>query len=883
MDCTKVGYFLSGNNICTRCYRGCASCTDTGSNQCTTCLKGSYYLQPSPNSNTCSTTCPFGYEANDALAACVQCQSTQVWYNHSCLDSCPEGYVKTDSGGCGKCSDSNLFYYNHTCVSSCPLKTFRAYSTYINQYECRPCYLGCDICVDETSAGCLTCSEGFFFFNDTCNTGCPSDKYANPQSRACEQCQPPCVTCSQPTDHSCTSCPPGNLLLNGTCVTSCPDDYYQSFLGDSEMFQVPTCLPKLILKFDLSLTTQARIININFNYGIANMIMSISQKIQIEIGNTQIDDVLFVLSPITESKIQFGYLGDQSYPPYSLLKVTINLDTDDFNSNSYQQFRLVEKTATIQLKEIYSFSPAEKQFIESTSTATNAGGSTIATIQAVSSAAQGALSMSLIRLQIVGEIVQLLRLVAIRWPPNVAEYFATSHIDPNSIMLPVDFTGALNGQLDNRNYSIPRVFDEYEIPPFFSQNYNNELSNLLLWVPILGGGAILIPLLKKVLSKVTSKMDIPKKYDRKKKYRYYFIKLINKLNQLINRVDVSAIWNLLFIFILSIYQPGNLWSLLNMRYASALLEPSTTSTRASLALGIIFFLFFLTLLGVVSGLLLKNMKNLIHTEGAPGDSQQEERLKRYSVLFEDFNRKKRAQILFLPISLLKSFLFVAIIALMAFSPMTQITLLWGLSTAFVLYLIMYQPLKVRWMRNMTLLIELLTYGCVTLAFIFGIIERCVDLDATTSDEMGFVFLILTIGSTLGGIVMSLIQVLQLIKDIYQYLKNRRANKNRVQPITLTALSELQITTFCPTPTIDTRGKSLEDKMIDTRVVYLKSSPPYVSKVTNRSEDDKMLASIGKLSSADFEKGAKEMQLLEDLREWWNSTRSALNIDPNDSN
>ena len=75
------------------------------------------------------------------------------------------------------------------------------------------------------------------------------------------------------------------------------------------------------------------------------MIQAIAQKIQIQIENTQVDDVLFVLSPITEFKIQFGYLGDQSYPPYSLLKVTIDLDTDDFNSNSYQQFRLVEKTA----------------------------------------------------------------------------------------------------------------------------------------------------------------------------------------------------------------------------------------------------------------------------------------------------------------------------------------------------------------------------------------------------------------------------------------------------------------------------------------------------------------------------------------------------------
>ena len=476
-------------------------------------------------------------------------------------------------------------------MSSCPLKTYRAYAI------CESCDVGCETCADSTSSGCLSCSEGFFYYNNTCNAGCPPDRYANPISRVCEQCQPPCATCSQPNDQSCTSCRPGNFLLNGTCVTSCPDDYYQTFYsGEAGVYRHPICSPKLLLKFDLSLTTQARIVNINFNYGIVNMIQTIAQKIQIEIANTRIDDALFVLTPLTESKIQFGYLGDQYFPPNSLLKVTIDLKTDDFNSNSYQQFRIVEKTATIQLKEIYTFSTAEQEFISSTSSATNAGGTTVATIQAVSSAAQGALSMSLIRLQIVGETVQLLRLVAIRWPPNVAEYFATSHIDPTQIILPIDFTRELNGQLDDRNYSMPRVFDEYEISPFFTQNYNNELSNLLLLVPILGGGATVSTLLKKVLNKTTSKMNIPKKYDRKKKYRYYFIKAIQQLNKLLNRVDDSTIWNLLFIFILSIYQPGNLWSLLNMRYASALLEPPTTSTRASLAVGIIFFLFFLIIL-----------------------------------------------------------------------------------------------------------------------------------------------------------------------------------------------------------------------------------------------------------------------------------------------
>ena len=883
MDCSPVGFSVTASYICIQCSTGCASCTGTGSYECTSCLQGSYYLQPSPNSNTCATTCPFGYGENNTLAACIDCAANQqVWFNKICLDACPDGYVQTDSGSCGKCSDSNLLYFNHTCVSSCPLKTFRVYNTYVNQYECKSCHVGCNTCVDGTSSGCLTCSEGFFYSNNACNTGCPSDKYANPNTRICEQCQPPCVTCSQPNDRSCTSCPPGYFLLDGTCVISCPANYYQTFFtAEDGIYQIPICVSKLVLTFNLSLTTDARVINMNFNYGIVNMIQAISQKIQVEIANTQLDDVLFVLSPLTESQIKLEYIGNQYYPPFSLVKVTIDLDTTDFNSNSFQQFRIIEKTATTWLKEIYPFSKAEKQFISGTSDATGAGGSTIATIQVASSVAQGAISLSLLRLQLVGEIVQLLRFVGIRWPPNVAEYFATSNIDPSSMLLPVDFVGELNDQLEDRNYSMPRVFEEYETSPFFTLNYNSEMSNLLIWVPTLLGCALLFYFMKKGLKKLVN-IDFSKITGRKgkKKYLNLFFTLVQKSNQLLNRTDDSILWNFLIMFILSIYQSGCLWSLLNMRYASALLEPQTSSTRASLALGIIFFLFFLALFAWVSIILIKNMKYLIQTGEFTEDSQ-EERCKRYNVLFEDCNRKKRIQIFFVPISLLRGFLFVAVLALMTFSPITQITLSWIIHTAFIVYFIIYQPLKVRWMRIMTLLIEALAYGCVTLAFILGIIDQCIDLDATTANEIGFIFLLLTIGSTIAGGVLSLIQIVLLIRDIYQYIKNLIARKRQVHP---TPLSEIHSVASFPSPNVETREKLIEGRIIESseRSFMSISSPPSMSKIKDVSEDDKIFAYLGKLSPADFEKGGtKEKQILEALREWWTSKRPAATSDANE--
>ena len=875
IKCTDSSLLYHSHTCVSSCPEGYVETTPGRCGLCST-INLLYY------NNACISSCPEGYVENTSRW-CVACDASLLYYNRTCVSSCPDGYVETSSRRCGRCSDSNLLYYNRTCVNSCPAKTISLYNAITIQYECKPCYLGCDTCINTTSSGCLSCSEGFFFFDNSCNIGCPSDRYANPLTRVCEQCQPPCVTCSQPNNHSCTSCPPGYFVFDGTCVTSCPMDHYQTFFsGEDGLYQVPICLPKLVLTFNLSLTIDARAIDINFNYGVVSMILAIAQRIQIQIANTQIDEALFVLSPLAESKIRFKYLGDQYIPPLSLLQVTIDLDTTDFNSNSYQQFRIIDKTATIQLKEIYPFSKVETRFISSTSDITEAGGSAVAAIQAVNSIAQGALSTSLVRLQIIGEVVQLLRFIAIRWPPNVAEYFANSELDPSSIMIPVDSFGWLNDPLDDRNYSMPRVFDEYETSPFFSQNYNIDMSNLIIWVAVISGSSLLLYLLKKVLKKVTDRVDLPNDNNRKNKRHNGFILLIQKLSRFLNKLNGLTLWNFLLAFILSMFQSGCLWSLLNMRYDSALLESSTSSSRASLAIGIIFFLFFLTLLVLIFWILIINMKYLIQSEGTPEDPDQEERLQKYEILFEDFKRDKRIQILFLPISLLKSLWFVAVIALMSFSPITQMILCWILSTAFIAYFIIYQPLKVRWMRRMTLFIELSSYGCVKLGFILGVVDRFVDLDPTTADEIGFVFLILTIGATLGGAILSLIQVLQLVWSILQYLKELLAKKKQVHPIPPSELLSRTVIERSPSKEAE---NFLEDRSMRTSQIYLKNRSLSIPKSRgNLPEEQKMFATLRKLSPADFKNIPRGEQLYDDLKEWWNSFCSevgneAVNLEP----
>ena len=177
------------------------------------------------------------------------------------------------------------------------------------------------------------------------------------------------------------------------------------------------------------------------------------------------------------------------------------------------------------------------------------------------------------------------------------------------------------------------------------------------------------------------------------------------------------------------------------------------------------------------------------------------------------------------------------------------------------------------MRRMTLFIELTAYGCVTLGLIFGF----VDLDATTLDEIGFAFLILTISSTLAGAILSFIQVLQLVWSIFQYIKELRAKKNQVQPI---PLSDPQVPVVDTTPHRE-GGKFFEDNTMRISFISLQNNSPTIPKYS--SEDDEMFAFLRNLSTAYFEKEAKDKQLLTNLRVWWNSNRSVLRTKDNNLN
>ena len=822
-----------------------------------------FYLYYMKYKLAASWSCPFGYIKDSSAGNCTRCiDKGLVFLNSACIASCPTPYIFDNTiDGCIGCPEPKIFY-NRTCVDSCPLTTF--FNAGLR--TCEPCAYGCDSCTGRSKYSCMFCSEGFFFSSGYCSAGCPTDTYANPVARVCEKCQAPCETCSGPDNFSCTSCPTHYYMLNGTCVESCPSTYYIGFLGELPWVQIPACLPKLILSFELKLKTEARKIEIKFNYGISTIMAAIVNRIRVQIANTQIDSGFYTISAIAESTIRFEYMGDQYYPPKSLLEITIDLESD-FNSDPYQQFTMVDTSQTIQLKEIYPFTKVETQIITISSSINDIGAGIIASGQAASSFATGGASLSLVRMQMISEIIQLLRFVDIQWPANVNQLFSESNIDPGQMVLPVDFITPWNQNLENFNTSLPQVFKDYELSLFITVNFSNELSNILLIGAIAVGASILIISSRTALRKITADLKAPKTNARRTPKVYCTLFLLG-FSRLLNRIDVYTLWNIEFMFLLSIYETGVLWSLANIRYSSEILDPATSFTKGSLGIAIGFLFFYSLLTLFVFKAVVSNQKYVVGRQ----ENLWPRHIKKYKSLFDDFQCKGKMQVLFVPLSLIRGLIFSAAAGLLIVSPETQMILLWFTQTAFVAYMVIFAPLKNKWEGRLTLLRELMAFGSISFGLIIMIIERFGEVDATTLNETGFAFIAFCLVSTLSGGVICLLQVLGLLAQVIKYLKNARRKKNAVHPIKLTVKSSKTNETNSPGIDLTSLGNDLNLQSKGRIELTWKSldqgqKPAPLSPITQNNLL-KVSKAITTLSPEKLSETPQGTQLLESITKWW---------------
>ena len=861
VDCSLTGTYFHQDNCVVVCPGGwggstnpsiCVSCTATG--------------QVSYN-GLCVAKCPTGWGLDSTTSNCVDCSLNETYaYNNTCIESCPYGYITdTSQHACVKCS-MGLYYFNRTCLTLCPLKTFANTTA----YECQACFLGCDKCVNSNKDTCTACSEGYFLDAGYCGSGCPSSKYANSELRVCQQCQPPCDSCYQPNSHSCTSCPLGYLLFNGECILSCPSGYYEGILGESNLFEVLACLLRLGLEFDLALAAEARVVYINFNYSIANIVLAITQIIQIEIGNVQIDSTSYALTPVSDSRIKFHYLGDQYHPAQSLLRVTLDLETS-LSTDPYQQFVSVTKSATVPLKEIYPFTQTEITVITATSEFTEFTGAALAGGQATASMASGALSLSLVRMQMIGEIVQMLRFINILWPPNIQELFVETKYDPNSIVIMVDLTEFWNENLEELNSSMPRVFEEYEVVPFFTMNYNYELTNIFILIIVTILGAIIISFSKKKLQAVTSRLKLPKT-NAKKSCREYWTVFLHALSRFLNRFNIAFLWNFALLFTLSIFQPGITWSLVNINYYSTLIEPPTSYAKATLALAIVIFTTYLFLMVFVFYVVISNLRYLIQTK----ETLRPMHMKPYQNLFEDFSNMNKLQLLFVPFSMVRSFFYAVTIALLTPYPLAQIIIIWSVTAIFILYYILKQPLEDKWARRITLVVELFGFGCMTIGIVLAPIENFLEIDPSTRNEIGFAFVAFSMTSTLGGAVLALIQVLGLVISIYQYLRDKHRQRRQVKPVTL-----IELHARAPDNQFEPRRKTMLRSSFRVGIPVSPSErfEPLDNSPQERFEKlDHSIKYFGTLSAQAIAQSPQGLRVLEDLEKWYQEQNPASTLE-----
>ena len=159
--------------------------------------------------------------------------------NRSCLLNCPDSYYYLNKGTnnkfceicispCKDCLDSvkcltcidGYYFYNYTCTNSCP----SAYFADSLNNNCEVCISPCNACSSKNT--CLSCDEGYWN-GQRCTSICSNGTFGNNVTHACQNCDSSCLTCIN-SSITCTSCISTLHFYNRKCVINCPDRYFSS-------------------------------------------------------------------------------------------------------------------------------------------------------------------------------------------------------------------------------------------------------------------------------------------------------------------------------------------------------------------------------------------------------------------------------------------------------------------------------------------------------------------------------------------------------------------------------------------------------------------------------------------------------------------------------
>ncbi|XP_047425540.1 proprotein convertase subtilisin/kexin type 5 isoform X2 [Mugil cephalus] len=256
------GEYQDGGGKCHACDATCLKCTGPQSGDCiscvpsraleegrcvATCAKGKY--QSGGRCHLCDHTCAACVDGGPAN--CTSCDTDKFGverYLHrgQCVDACPEAFYHTKEKGCEPCSD-------HCQLCASPGRCLKCNPSYYvsdgvctklecgegevedpDYDECMACEEGCRKCVLYNPRHCLSCTEGFYNFQDGCYRNCPAKTYSVEEEMTCVPCDNNCVSCDE---HECYWCETDLFLSEGKCVSVCPDGFY----GDEDTNDCEEC------------------------------------------------------------------------------------------------------------------------------------------------------------------------------------------------------------------------------------------------------------------------------------------------------------------------------------------------------------------------------------------------------------------------------------------------------------------------------------------------------------------------------------------------------------------------------------------------------------------------------------------------------------------
>ena len=220
------------SNLCSACTPGCAVCTLSGLNNCSSCSNnGTADFWKDVALTVCRTSClPGQYQGAAGTYQCLACDS-----------SCSQCSIV--STNCTFCKfTSPTFLDNGVCVASCPSGYYGKVdpSATISD-SCQPCAVGCALCTGALTTSCTQCSSdtaGNAFYlgvgTTTCyNNSCPNGQFLNATAspHLCVACSSSCARCSGIATFCtfCTGTTATPTYLNRTsnrCTATCATGYY---------------------------------------------------------------------------------------------------------------------------------------------------------------------------------------------------------------------------------------------------------------------------------------------------------------------------------------------------------------------------------------------------------------------------------------------------------------------------------------------------------------------------------------------------------------------------------------------------------------------------------------------------------------------------------